>query len=713
MARRIPANRSFVLPNTSIEIGSLDTASSTFWRSANYLSVATLYLRDNLLLKRKLIPQDFKTQVTGHWGCSPGFNAIYAQLLASRVATGFPMRLVVGTGHAGHALLSCLFLSGDLYAIDCKYALNLRGITALSNAIGAPGGLTNELAASYPSVLLPTGELGEALAFAQGLCSAKTSHVTVAVLGDGELETALTQSAWLGVRELERHMADPLLPIINMNGWRMGGRSLFGTMPDQELNTLFAAAGYIATIVHESLGHLRRAIERALREIATGGRRMRPVILFRSPKGWTAPDHMNCRPFAGTAAAHKPVLREPATYPDQASAILGWLKSYHPESLFNDSGIPVSPLAGRSLNQIRRTHTRTINPSDNFTPQGSVAPPPSEGWKTSTDALSDQICHSAGTGGVLVFCPDELTSNGLADLRTVGTESTPVVEVLNEHLCFAWHHGACVAGRRSVCVSYEAFASLFDSLALQLARFLDEAIRLPWRTPHPSINLVLTSLGWHNTPTHHNPALVDSLACRELTSLRIFFPPNPLTAATQMARMLESYDNLNIMVVSKIRLPHAGKVVAPKSDQADGWFLVKDGSPPRLVIVTIGDLVLEEVLAACSSLQQPIVVATCVLAITELTAITNAAAPSLKRFRNCIKRSGTALWVYQGLTRTIEALTQRHALPCDGVIGFRDFVSGSNTRDRLAANGASRNDITAAIKRAFGSRSRHSLHFGF
>lgn len=674
-----------------------------FWRSANYLVVVLNYLRANVFLRSALTPADFKERVTGHWGTCPGINAIYAAIRYVPPPAVDQMRLVIGTGHAGPALLACQFLDGTLEE-RLKLCRSERGFQAIAEHFALQGGFDNELAPEYPGVLLPTGELGSALGFSQGLALGAKDSLVLCVLGDGELETGLTQAAWPAFRLMSSEDG-VVLPIINANGWRMGGRSLFSQTSTADRVAFFSAHQLEPLFCGPGLNSLRDALQQALSSYGLYDEEprspdRRPVVVYESPKGATGPLRLLGQPFTGTASSHKPPLKKPGTNPAERTAIAEWLESYDPTSLFRDTD---ATYAQRCFPNDRPICDAALIPDaidfKLHLTQSVESPSGDSAAAVAAAALTRNVAAN-DAGRFLITSPDELFSNGFGSLapyvrgkRGSDDPRAVVLEILNEPLCFAWLLGHVAAGGRGFMISYEAFAPLLDSLATQYLRFVGRARALPWRTSRPSVNLLLTSLGWHNCPTHHNPGFVDALLGRGLSALRVYAPVSHADVAAVIDSIAYEQDRFNVVVFSKHRLPAVE--TAFRGCALRGWHEFSTGSAPDRALVVIGDCIVEQCLNAVRRAGSGAQFA--IIAIAEPTLLErpkDAACASLLARLGAFARYGV---FYQGYTKTAKALFWNAPRPCF-VQGFDDQASPGSIEERFAANGMSEQAIMARMR---------------
>jgi xylulose-5-phosphate/fructose-6-phosphate phosphoketolase len=704
-----------------------------FWTAANYITLALLYLRDNVLLHTPLYSYHFKDTILGHWGACPGINAVYAALSDNVRRSDHPVRLVIGTGHAGPAALACAFLDGTLEEIYPEYCRNEQGLAQLCRRFGASHGFDTEIAPEYPGALYAGGELGGALAVAQGCAFQAPGTVTVCLVGDGELETALTQAAWQGFRFLSKHQDGAVLPIVNANGWRMGGRPVSASMSNEELRCFFRAHRLAPLFVQADIGELIGALDEAMEMLCryqqSGHIKTAPwpVVVFRSPKGWTAPAELGGVPFVGTHRSHKPLLRNPKDDPEQFAEIESWLQQYKPSELFDGDGRPretvIACLPKRNKRLSRLLSVKELSTKSSFTlpqMQGKGLIRIEEGSFDASNSVAALESALAVWGAessfddLMVFSPDELSSNRFgAIVRPLGLRSstsqatveeftTPpgrIIEILNEQMCFAWQYGYAQTGRRSVFITYEAFAPLVDSMVAQALKFLHRCRNLEWRKPSVGINIILTSLGWYNSPTHHNPGFIETLVGRGLPHVRLFTPATPGEAVTALRDMLSSVNRLNVLVVGKHPLPllkaQAGHV---HDTSLRPWRILKnDDAEKGVALVGVGDCMVEECLGAAKILEEnrePVPAS--VITLNELSLLDRPDDPECQNFWSSLAQYRAVVWAYMGYPRALAGLLWQQRQPPSTILGFRDQTRSCDAAGRFEENGASRRQISEA-----------------
>ncbi|MBN2564724.1 MAG: hypothetical protein JXB46_03345 [Candidatus Eisenbacteria bacterium] len=684
-----------------------------FWRAANYLSLSLLYLRKFVLPARDLTRSDVRSRVFGHWGVCPSVNAVYGQVCDLARRHGLRTQLVVGPGHAGPSLLACAFLDGSLEVSYPEFTRDRDGMTRLLESYGSDTGFPTEISASYPGVDFVGGELGSALGFAQGLAIGSPQRLVVCLIGDGELETALGQSSFQGFDFLSPAADGMVLPVINANGHRMGSRSLWSMRSRSRQVDFLRAHGLCPEYVGTDHGEFARALDIAV-DHTRGCDGSWPAVVLETPKGWSGPTELNGLTFAGTRRAHKPLLRDPARNSDELESLRHWLMSYEPETLFDPAGRPSAdvlrcvPAFGAGITSVQETARSTPVMMD----AGPAA-------RTAFDAIRVAVREMAQNHDqVYLVSPDELESNQfsaqsaatpLRHGRCDDPEFSPtsrILEILNENLCFAWSLGLAASGRFPFLITYEAFAPVFASQADQALKFLTASLENGWSRPSFSVNLILTSLGWYNTPTHHNPGFVDSLLLRETTGVQVYMPVRPQHAVQHLRQAVASAGKLNVFVVSKHGLRALRSLeppdVPPDEGPDAGWTeIVPPGQlgPVAVTLVTIGDLMAEQALQAIPTLAEHVGCRASVVAVEDLSLLVNSHHSGRESFRRRLAGGAGAVWLYNGRPGVVKARLVELGLPVDSVVlGYQDHDQSPSGVARLRANGIDAATIVNAVR---------------
>jgi xylulose-5-phosphate/fructose-6-phosphate phosphoketolase len=582
---------------------------AALWRALNYLCAGQLYLADNVRLDASLSREHVKATPRGHWGVCPPVNLALAAVAPLHRVSGPSAEIAVihGAGHAGPAALAYGYLTGTLGRKWAIFTRSRAGLRHLVTAFPHQDGVGSEITPMFPGHVYTGGQLGPALAFATGHVLDAPKRLAVVLIGDGECETGSTSAAWLGTRVFNASGDHGVvLPIVLLNGLRMGGPSLLGGLTRQEQIDYFAGQGFAPIVADQPrVPAMRAALDRALRNVLPLGSPGRPpVILLMVPKGATGPESADGRAILGTPRVHKTPLRNPRENPAELDALRRWLASYAPEQLIDEDGQP-TPLVSAAL------PATTSSRQD----RGPVAPPEvdpvadggaarSAAGQPFGVAVTTVVTRHASVGGFRIFSPDELTSNHLSLASETGALPSWAREVLNEELCHAWLQGYLEGGGRGLFISYEAFASVNTSLVQQYLKHR-AAARVAGLPSVASMNYLLTSLGWNNTFTHQNPGLVSSLIETEDPTVRIFTPADAVRVGAALDEMLCSTDRVNVMVADKHASNHypAATVHEELRCGAAVWAGVSCRGTPDLVIAAAGDVATNQALPALASLR--------------------------------------------------------------------------------------------------------------
>lgn len=714
--------------------GNLDSVDA-FWRAATYTSVAMLYLTDNLTLSRPIEKADLKERVVGHWGCTPSINLIYAHLSDLVRRIGRPIELVVGTGHAGPSLLSCLYIDGSLGANYPELKWGSDGLKALANAYGTRGNFFSEISARVPGTLAANGELGSALAIAHGSVFDRQDAVVVCIVGDGEIETGPTACAWWGSKYLHPSYDGTVLPVINLNGWRMGAASILGMMDQDEVEAYLYGVGWIPIFCGADHQSIASAFSKAWarinhqRQMSCYSQEIRwPVVVLRAPKGYSGPStHVDGRRIEGSPLSHKAPLIRAQENDEERRWLERWLKSYRPEQLFDASGRPndaVLRCLPPTEMRIGRSAAVTCAPGSIASRASSDTPPKHAAAECNSmnavaGVLKRVLENSSRDRNFRIFCPDELQSNRLSSLLqnnklsygsdgpSAGPPMGPggrITEILSEHNCMGWLVGYTQSGRYGVLVMYEAFASIVATTLVQHAKFLTESMLLEWRPPKPSINIVLTSLGWHNVYSHQNPDFVSLLAAHEFECVTIYLPISAQVAAAQMEEILETKNCINVQVQSKqcLQLPLAPKSVEEQIEFGFGVLEAQgivNHSEPDIVLTGVGDVATVQAYQASLILQDIMPTLKIRLAgVSNLDSLIKHIdmkdRGDQSRFIDVFTSCNPVLFAFNGLTSTLKSIlfecSDNSRFRC---FGFSDGVGGYDHEHTLSCNDMGRCDL--------------------
>lgn len=566
-----------------------------YWRAANYLSVGQIYLLDNPLLAEPLRAEHVKPRLLGHWGTTPGLNLLYLHLNRIIRDRDADVIFVTGPGHGGPALVANAYLEGTYSEVYTGIGENVDGLRKLFRQFSFPGGIPSHVAAETPGSIHEGGELGYALVHAFGAAFDNPELVVACVIGDGEAETGPLAASWHSNKFLNPAVDGAVLPILHLNGYKIANPTVLARIPQQELESLLRGYGYrpitVAgddpAVVHQLLA---AALDDAFDDIAaiqhaarTKGSSMRPVwpmIVLRTPKGWTGPKVVDGQQVEGTWRAHQVPLAQTRTDPGHRRQLEQWLRSYRPAELFDSSGRLLPELAALAPRGDRRM---SANPHANggqllrdldlpdfrdyAVPVARPATEVHEATRVLGTFLSDVINRNRDR--FRLMGPDETASNRLSAVfdttdRVWLSETLPgddhlapdgrVLEVLSEHLCQGWLEGYLLTGRHGLFNCYEAFVHIVDSMFNQHAKWLAVSRELPWRQPIASLNYLLTSHVWrqdHNGASHQDPGFIDLVANKRPEVVRVYLPPDANTLLSVADHCLRSRDYVNVIVAGK------------------------------------------------------------------------------------------------------------------------------------------------------------------
>ncbi|MER6524524.1 phosphoketolase [Streptomyces sp. NPDC001508] len=567
------------------------------WRALNHLSAAQLYLTDNARLARPLRPTDVKETPRGHWGVCPPVNYMLAHLgpLTARRPAGSELLVLHGAGHASPSALAHAYLGGSLHLTGNGPGCSMPELRALITGFPHPERFGGEITPLIPGVRHTGGQLGPALAIAQGMVLDAPHRLVVPLIGDGELETGATAAAWLARRALHgsgEHGA--VLPVVLANGLKMGGSSLLAGMNQDEVRAYFTGLGY-EPLIHDGadLPGFRQMLADALtRQRPLGEPGRQPVIVLTMPKGHTGPEQVAGRRIVGTPAVHKTPLKDPRNNDAEFAALAAWLASYRPAELFTTQGRPTDLVRQAMAGPPREPETAR--------PPAPLAARGPQSWPD----VSSVVRERAANGAFRLFSPDEIASNRLA-VTTDDALPPWATEILNEEICHGWLQGYTETGRDALLATYEAFAPVNTSLLVQHLKHR-RLCYLAGQGGLPSVNYLITSLGWRNTYTHQNPGLVSSMLETEDGFVHVYTPADATRAAAVLAVILAGHDRVNFLITDK----HPGPAFPPdpfRDELTDGaavWPHLSHHGRPHLILASAGDIPARELTAAVTLLRR-------------------------------------------------------------------------------------------------------------
>jgi len=637
-------------PLSDAELARLDA----YWRAANYLTVGQIYLLGNCLLRRALTVSDVKPRLLGHWGTSPGLNMVYAHLSRVIARDDLDMIYVIGPGHGGPAILANTWLEGSYTDTYPAITRDAEGMELLFRQFSFPGGVPSHVSPETPGSIHEGGELGYSLGHAFGAALDNPDLVVACVVGDGEAETGPLATSWHSNKFLDPVGDGAVLPILHLNGYKIANPTVLARIPETELDALLSGCGWepflvagddparvhqeLAATIDHVLGEIRAIQHRA----RTGGEHTRPrwpMIVLRTPKGWTGPKVVDGLPVEGTWRAHQVPLAEVREKPEHLAMLESWMRSYRIDELFDDQGRPLPALVDWLPTRERRMGSnphanggllsRDLRLPDIGDYAVEVAAPgadTAEATRVLGGYLRDVFRLNADTRDFRMFGPDETASNRLDDVyeatsKVWEAEVLPVdvflatdgrvMEILSETTCQGWLEGYLLTGRHGLFSCYEAFAHIVDSMFNQHAKWLKVARTLTWRRPVPSLNYLLTSHVWrqdHNGFTHQDPGFIDLVINKKAEVVRVYLPPDANTLLSTVDHCLRTRNYVNVIVAGKQPEPtwlsmDDAVLHCTRGIGIWDWASSDDGGEPDVVMACAGDVPTLETLAAVSLLR--------------------------------------------------------------------------------------------------------------
>jgi xylulose-5-phosphate/fructose-6-phosphate phosphoketolase len=628
---------------------------NAYWRAANYLSVGQIYLYDNPLLKRPLTLADVKHMLLGHWGTTPGQNFIYVHLNRVIKEYDLDMIYVSGPGHGGPALVGNTYLEGTYSEIYPDISQDETGLQKLFKQFSFPGGIPSHVSPECPGSIHEGGELGYSLSHSFGAVFDNPELVVTCVIGDGEAETGPLATSWQSNKFLDPVTDGAVLPILHLNGYKIANPTVLARIEPEELDqflrgngwTPYYVEGHEPMLMHEAMAAtLDQAVEeikRIQRQARVNGDTTRPrwpMIVLKSPKGWTGPKWVDGLQIEGTFRAHQVPLSDPATHPEHLKLLEDWLRSYRPEELFDEQGRLKPELAELAPKGERRMGA---NPHANggLLLRDLVMPDfrkyavtvPSPGAVQAADAhelgvfLRDVATLNREQRNFRIFGPDETLSNRLGSVFEVTNRQWDarqqdndeflalegrVMEMLSEHQCEGWLEGYLLTGRHGLFNCYEAFIHIIDSMFNQHAKWLKVTAGLPWRRKIASLNYLLASHVWqqmHNGFTHQDPGFIDHVVNKKASVVRVYLPPDANCLLSVWDHCLHSRHYVNVVVAGKYQAPQWLTMDAAVKHCTAGigiwpWAGSDAGAEPDVVMACCGDVPTLETLAAVSILRE-------------------------------------------------------------------------------------------------------------
>jgi xylulose-5-phosphate/fructose-6-phosphate phosphoketolase len=630
----------------SAELESIDA----YWRAANYLSVGQIYLLDNPLLREPLRPEHIKPRLLGHFGTVPGLNLVWTHLNRAIRERDLDAIYICGPGHGGPGMVACAYLEGTYTELYPHVTLDEPGLKKLFRQFSFPGGIPSHAAPETPGSIHEGGELGYSLAHAYGAAFDNPELLVCCVVGDGEAETGPLATSWHANKFVNPETDGAVLPVLHLNGYKIANPTVLARIPERELVSLLEGYGHRPILVtggfdgedpvavHERFAAgLDEALD-AIAEIKGGSGARWPMIVLRTPKGWTGPKEVDGLPVENSWRSHQVPVADVRENADHLQVLESWMRSYRPEELFDDAGTPRPELLELPPAGERRM---SANPHANggsllrdltlpdFRDYAVEVKKPGTAFSEATRVLGgflrDVVERNPRT--FRLFGPDETASNRLsavfeatprqweAETRPTDEDLAPqgqVVEVLSEHLCQGWLEGYLLTGRHGLFNCYEAFIHIIDSMFNQHAKWLKVTRSIPWRRPIASLNYLLSSHVWrqdHNGFSHQDPGFIDHVVNKKAEVVRVYLPPDANCLLSVADHCLRSRDYVNVVVAGKqpaldyLSIDDA-IVHCTRGIGIWEWASTDDGAEPDVVLACCGDIPTLETLAAAALLRE-------------------------------------------------------------------------------------------------------------
>jgi xylulose-5-phosphate/fructose-6-phosphate phosphoketolase len=711
-----------------------------YWRAANYLSVGQIYLLDNPLLREPLQPEHVKPRLLGHWGTTPGLNFIYAHMNRVIRKSDLNAIYVMGPGHGGPAAVANAYLEGTYGEVYPGITSDEDGMRALFRQFSFPGGIPSHVAPETPGSIHEGGELGYALSHAFGAAFDNPDLLVCCIVGDGEAETGPLATGWHSNKFLNPVADGVVLPILHLNGYKIANPTVLARIGDDELTSLLEGYGYevhwvsgddpatmhqlMAATMDQVVARIG-SIKRSARETGDTTRPRWPMVVFRSPKGWTGPKMVDGLATEGTWRSHQVPLAEVHSNPEHRAQLESWLRSYRPEELFDEKGSLIPELAALPPKDDRRM---SANPHANgglllrdlvlpdFRQYAAPESKPGTTLSEATRALGVFLrdVMIANPSNFRLFGPDEVASNRLQavfevterqwDAETLVTDDhlAPegrVMEVLSEHQCQGWLEGYLLTGRHGLFTSYEAFIHIIDSMFNQHAKWLKVTKGIPWRRPVASLNYLLSSHVWrqdHNGFSHQDPGFIDHVVNKKAEVIRVYLPPDTNTLLSVADHCLRSRHYVNVIVAGKqpsLNYLSMEEAVLHCTRGIGIWdWASNDGGDPDVVMACCGDVPTLETLAAVDILRQELgTLKVRVVNVVDLMRLQpeteHPHGLSDKEFDNIFTTERPVIFAYHGYPWLVHRLTyRRNNHPNMHVRGYKEEGTTTTPFDMVMLN---------------------------
>ena len=729
-----------------------------YWQATNYLAGAQIYLQSNPLLKQPLSSRDIKPRLLGHWGTCPGLNLVYVHLNRLIQDTDADILFIAGPGHGAPAVIANIYLEGTYSEKYPAISRNEQGMALLFRQFSSPGGIPSHVSAATPGAIHEGGELGYCLAHAAGAVFDNPDLIAACVIGDGEAETGPLEGSWKSIRFLNPKRDGAILPILHLNGYKISSATIMARMDGQELRSLLEGHGYKVyfvegddpILIHSLLANTLNEVYQQIREIQTAARSGQeylhlrwPMIVLRTPKGWTGPKELDGKQIEGTFRSHQVPLTEVKENEAQLRLLEEWLHSYQPEKLFDNDGKLIPELSALIPAGNKRMGSNThanggallkellLPPINHYEIDVRV---PGTVTEQSTRQLGkylrDVFRLNEANHNFRMFCPDETESNRLQDvfeatgrfysgkMEETDEHLSPdgrVMEVLSEHLCQGWMEGYLLTGRHGLFPCYEAFITIIDSMFNQYAKWIKSSNELSWRLPLSSFNYLLTSHTWrqdHNGYSHQGTGFIDTVVNKKSNVIRIYLPPDANCLLSIMEHCLSSKNYVNLVVAGKQpQLQWLSKEEASEHCKVGAsiwhWAGNDKGGEPGIILACAGDVPTLETVAAAWLLQKHLPgLKVRLINVVNLMSI----APTTqhphgldeKRFSDMFTGSTHVIFAFHGYVRIIHDLV--HGRPNPERFHVRGFMEEGTTTtpfDMVVLNNISRYQLAMeAIRRS-------------
>ncbi|MBS0606465.1 MAG: phosphoketolase family protein [Verrucomicrobia bacterium] len=727
---------------------------NAYWRAANYLSVGQIYLYDNPLLKRPLKLEDIKPRLLGHWGTTPGLNFLYVHLNRIIKKNDLNILFVTGPGHGAPGVVANTYLEGTYSEFYPNVSQDEQGIRALFKQFSFPGGIPSHAAPETPGSISEGGELGYSLSHAYGAVFDNPNLIAACVVGDGEAETGPLAASWHSNKFLNPERDGAVLPILHLNGYKIAEPTVLARIGNEELEKLFSGYGYkpyfvegddpaqMHQLLAKTLDVVFAEIKQIQEEARVKGFAKRPIwpmVIFRTPKGWTCPKVVDGLSIEGTWRAHQVPFSGFEGNPEHIRILEEWLRSYKPEELFDQQGKLIAEVAELApLGQKRMGANPHANGGlllrDLKTPDfrryavavehpGSVS---AEATRVLGAFLRDVMKLNWEEKNFRVFGPDETASNRLTALFDITSRTSTaqildsddhvapdgrVMEVLSEHLCEGWLEGYLLTGRHGLFSCYEAFIHIVDSMFNQHAKWLKVCRKIPWRRPIASLNYLLTSHVWrqdHNGFSHQDPGFIDHIMNKKSDIIRIYLPPDANTLLSVADHCLKSRNYINLIVAGKQMQPQWLDMDAAVKHCSVGvgiwkWASNDEGAEPDVVMACAGDVPTLETLAAVETLRQhfPDLKVRVVNVVDLMVLQPQSEHPhglSDKDYNDIFPREKQVIFAFHGYPSVIHRLTYRRTnYPYMHVRGYKEEGTTTTPFDMVVLNDLDRYHLVGDV----------------